>query len=114
MNKKFEILNLFWGALGILLICVFQNGWGTAPAVGLAVTSVFFIRRESSEEELSMAMNTKRRTLNIISVVCWVIAAILCYFLATNLRENGLWFVLASYIFLVVHGALFISFCSHA
>ncbi|MBO7492731.1 MAG: hypothetical protein J6T87_01135 [Bacteroidales bacterium] len=114
MNKKFEILNLFWGALGILLICVSQNGWGAAPAVGLAVTSIFFIRRESSEEELPMAMKQKRRTLNIISVVCWVIAAVLCYFLATNLRENGLWFVLASYIFLVVHGVLFVSFCPHA
>lgn len=50
----------------------------------------------------------------IISVVCWVIAAVLCYFLATNLRENGLWFVLASYIFLVVHGMLFLAFCPHA
>ena len=111
MNKKFEILNLFWGVLGILLLCVFQNGWGAAPAVGLAVTSVFFIRRESSKEELSMAMKQKRRTLNLISVVSWVVAAVLCYFLATNLRENGLWFVLASYIFLVVHGVLFVAFC---
>ena len=114
MNKKFEILNLFWGTLGILLLCVFQNGWGAAPAVGLAVTSVFFIRRESSEEELPMAMKQKRRMLNLISVVCWVVAAVLCYFLATNLRENGLWFVLASYIFLVVHGVLFVLFCPHA
>ena len=114
MNKKLEILNLFWGALGILLMCVFQNGWGAAPAVGLAVTSVFFIRRESSEEELSMAMKQKRRTLNILSVVCWVIAAVLCYFLATGLRGNGLWFVLASYIFLVIHGVLSLVFCPHA
>ena len=114
MNKKLEILYLFWGALGILLICVFQNGWGAAPAVGLAVTSVFFIRRESSEEELTMAIKQKRRTLNIISVVCWVIAAVLCYFLASNLCENGLWFVLASYVFLVVHGVLFLAFCPHA
>ena len=48
------------------------------------------------------------------SVSCWVIAAVLRYFLATNLRENGLWFVLASYIFLVVHGVLFVSFYPHA
>ncbi|MBR5920030.1 MAG: hypothetical protein IKZ56_02555 [Bacteroidales bacterium] len=48
------------------------------------------------------------------SVSCWAIAAVLRYFLATNLRENGLWFVLASYIFLVVHGVLFVSFCPQA
>ena len=114
MNKKFEILNLFWGLLGIVLLCVFQNGWGAVPAVGLAVTSVFFIRRESSEEELSTAMRQKRRTLNIIAVVCWVMAAVACYFLAPSLRGNGLWFVLASYIFLVVHGVLFLVFCPHA
>ena len=110
MNKKFEILNLFWGALGILLLCVFQNGWGTVPAMGLAVTSVLFIRRESSEGEFPVAVKKKRRTFNIIAVACWAIAAVLCYFLATSLRENGLWFVLASYIFLVIHGVLFLSF----
>lgn len=80
MNRKFEIVNLFWGVLGLLLLCVFQNGWGTLPAVGLAVTNVFFIRRESSEEELSMEKKKQRRTLNIISLVCWGISAALCYF----------------------------------
>lgn len=109
MNRKFEIVNLIWGVLGILLLCVFQNGWGALPAVGLAVTSVFFIRRESSEKELSMEKKKQRRTLNIISLVCWGIAAALCFFFTTSLRESGLWFVLASYIFLVVHGVLFLS-----
>lgn len=108
MNRKFEISNIFWGAIGAVLLCVSPNGFGMLPAIGVAITSLFLIRRNTEENEISESEKRSRLIRNIISVICWAVAAVVCYFITDKFKNDGLWFILASYIFLVIHGVLFL------
>ena len=69
MNKKYEISNVIWGIIGIILLCVFHNNWGILPAIGVALTSVVFIRSDSKDKELTEQEKKVRIIKNIVSVV---------------------------------------------
>jgi uncharacterized RDD family membrane protein YckC len=48
------------------------------------------------------------RKVNIISLVCWIVFALLGFLLLRNnpIGAEGQWFLLSAYLFLVVHGVL--------
>ena len=110
MRKTESYVYIIIGFVGAALCFVLHNEWAFLPAVFLGLFSVFMVRRtkENPPSESERAVIQKR---NLISVLGWVVFAILCY---TLLRDHpagagGLWFALSAYLFLVLHGILTLS-----
>lgn len=107
MRKTEAYIYIIIGLVGAALCFVLHNEWAFLPAVLLGLFSVFMIRRTRTNppSESERAVLRKR---NLISLVGWVVFAILCY---TLLRDHpagagGLWFALSAYLFLALHGIL--------
>lgn len=109
MKKGESVVELFLGIIGIVLVLVFHNQWGFIPIILWGIVSSLFIRRRETEEVTSLEKRNSVKRRNIILVLCWVLASIICFY-ATNdvLRTNGLWFLLSSYMFLSMHGLVFL------
>ena len=58
-NKKnvnylqIELLYLLWGILGIIFSLLFQGSYAVFPAIGLGITSVFFVRKNVVHKDFS-------------------------------------------------------------
>ena len=107
MRKTESYIYIIIGSVGTALCFVLHNEWAFLPAVLLGLFSVFMIRRTRTNppSESERAVLRKR---NLISLVGWVVFAILCYTLLRNRPAGvgGLWFALSAYLFLVLHGIL--------
>ena len=107
MRKTESYVYTIIGFVGAALCFVLHNEWAFLPAVLLGLFSVFMVRRtkENPPSESERAVIRKR---NLISLLGWVVFAVLCFALLRNrpAGAGGLWFALSAYLFLALHGIL--------
>ena len=107
MRKTESYIYIIIGLVGTALCFVLHNEWAFLPAVLLGLFSVFMIRRTRTNppSESERAVLRKR---NLISLVGWVVFAVLCFALLRNrpAGAGGLWFALSAYLFLALHDIL--------
>lgn len=105
MKKKEGFLQLAVGLAGAVLCIVLPNGWAYLPALFYGFFAVAMIRR-TKEESLSEREKECFRKRNVITLVCWMVFALVGFFFLRNqpVGAEGLWFVLSAYLFLLVHG----------
>ena len=106
MKKQEGIYQLAIGLIGIVFCLVLQK-WAYLPAILMGVISVVMIRRDKPVE-FTEAARQRFRKLNIISLICWGVFALLGFLLLRekHIGAEGLWFALSAYLFIAVHGAL--------
>ncbi len=110
MRKTQGLTEVVIGLLGTIAILLLGNYWSYIPLVVYGVLSIALIRRiaveQPSKEE---ALCVRKR--NVVTLICWALAAAICYFTFKGARigENGEWFVLSAYMFLLMHGIAFLA-----
>lgn len=106
MKKQEGIYQLAIGLIGIVFCLVLQK-WAFLPLILMGVISVVMIRRDKPVE-FTEAAQLRFRKLNIISLICWGVFALLGFLLLRSkpIGAEGQWFLLSAYLFLVVHGLL--------
>lgn len=106
MKKQEGIYQLTIGLIGVVFCLVLQK-WAFLPAILMGVISVVMIRRDKPVE-FTEAAQLRFRKLNIISIICWCVFALLGFLLLRSkpIGAEGRWFMLSAYLFLVVHGLL--------
>ena len=106
MKTQEGIYQLSIGLIGVVFCLVLQK-WAYLPAILMGVISVIMIRRDKSAE-FTEATRLRFRKLNIISLICWGVFALIGFLLlrSKSIGAEGQWFLLSAYLFLVVHGFL--------
>ncbi len=110
MRKTQGLTEVVIGLLGTITILSIGNYWSYLPLIVYGVLSTALIRRiaveQPSKEE---ALCVRKR--NLVTLICWALAAAICYFTFKGARigENGEWFVLSTYVFLLMHGIAFLA-----
>ena len=106
MKKQEGIYQLAIGLIGVVFCLVLQK-WAYLPLILIGVISVVMIRRDKPVE-FTEAARQRFRKLNIISLICWGVFALLGFLLLREkpIGAEGLWFALSAYLFIAVHGAL--------
>ena len=89
------------------MFCLVLQKWAFLPLILMGVISVIMIRRIKPVEFIEAAQ-LRFRKLNIISLICWGVFALLGFLLLRRkpIGAEGQWFLLSAYLFLVVHGLL--------
>jgi predicted branched-subunit amino acid permease len=106
MKKQESIYQLAIGLIGVAF-SLFLQKWAYLPMILIGVLAVVMIRREKPAQ-LTEAERKRFRLVNIISLICWVVFALLGFLLLRDkpVGAEGLWFALSAYLFIAVHGAL--------
>ncbi len=109
MRKTEGIIQLIIGFIGMVLCLTVQNKWAYLPAILMGLWAVVTIRRLPAFQQTETGRR-KFRKRNIVSIILWVIAALLAFvFLRqTPCGTDGLWFMLSAYLFLTIHGIMVI------
>jgi len=106
MKKQESIFQLTIGIIGVAF-CLFLQKWAYLPIVLIGVLAVVMIRRKKPVQ-FTEAERKRFRLVNIISLICWVVFALLGFLLLRDkpVGAEGQWFALSAYLFIAVHGAL--------
>ena len=110
MRKTQGLTEVVIGLLGTISTFFIGNYWSFIPLIVYGVLSIALIRRialeQPSKEE---ALCVRKR--NVVTLICWALVAVICYFTFKESRigENGEWFVLSAYVFLLMHGIAFLA-----
>jgi membrane protein CcdC involved in cytochrome C biogenesis len=108
MRKEQGIIEIVIGSLGLVVAFFLAGYWTFLPLVIYGILSMVLIRR-LSRKEVSKDEEVCIRKRNITTLICWALFAIICYFTFSNseIGEEGKWFILSTYVFLLVHGIAF-------
>lgn len=106
MKKQESIIQLVLGLIGVVF-CLVLPKLAYLPSVLFGVLAVIMIRRIKSAQ-FTEAEHQYFRKVNIISLICWVVFALLGFLLLRDKRigADGQWFLLSAYLFITIHGAL--------
>jgi len=106
MKKQEGIYQLAIGLIGVAF-CLFLQEWAYLPAILMGIITIVMIRRVTPAQHTESEQQRFRK-VNIISLVCWIVFALLGFLLLRSkpIGAEGQWFLLSAYLFLVVHGVL--------
>lgn len=107
--KKQGIIELLIGLVGIAIIFITQQiQWSSIPIILFGIISIVMIRKADTAQPEQENICMKKR--NILSVILLPIFAIICYFSANEIiRNDFLWIMLTTYLFLAAHGIMFMA-----
>ena len=112
-NKKnvnylqIELFYLSWGILGIIFSLLFQGSYAVFPAIGLGVTTVFFVRKNVVHKDFSPREIKTKRIISVTSLLVWGISCLITYLFIDTFKD-GLWFIFSSYFFLVIYSIMYL------
>lgn len=100
-----RIIELTTGFLGVVLCVVTNTFWSIIPLVLYGILSTFFVRKFVGNTFTNKEKQFFRKR-NIVSVICWIIIAIVSHFIFNKriISDYGLEVILFAYLFLLTHG----------
>ncbi len=111
--RKIELLYLICGLLGVILTLSCKVSYAVFPAIALGLISVFLVRKNVKHKELSSKEVKAKQIVSISSLIIWGASSLLSYFFIDKFKDDGLWFMFSSYIFLVVYSTMYMLIISN-
>lgn len=110
MRKTQGLTEMAIGLSGMVAMTCLGDYWTFLPLIIYGIISITLIRRIAKEQVSKEEENCIRKR-NITTLICWVVVAVICYFTfhGTRIAEDGGWFVLSAYMFLLMHGIAFLA-----